>query len=74
MEWLYLELMLNSSGPRIQSTPPRIAIPKFSHITKEIMLSMMSNTPTLLKKLGTSPLLMVCHWLALMPKKVNSSS
>jgi hypothetical protein len=74
MACLCQELMLNSSGPRIQSTQPRIAILKFFHTNKEIMLSMMSSTLTLLKKLGTSLLLQVCHWLVPMPKKVNFSS
>jgi hypothetical protein len=62
----FLELMLK--GMLDQSTPPRILTLKFSPITREITLSTANNTLIHQRRLGTSPLLMVCHWLAHMPK------
>jgi hypothetical protein len=61
-----LELMLKEMPD--QSTPPRIVTLKFSPITREITLSTANNTLIHQRRLGTSPLLMVCHWLAHMLK------
>lgn len=53
---------------RSQFIQLRIASLRSFHITKESMLSMMSNTPTPLRRDGRQILQMVCHSLELMPR------
>ena len=49
------------SGPRIQFIQLRTAHPKSCHITREITLSTMNNTSTLLRNLGRPTHQMECH-------------